>query len=123
MGCGEGCGDRCGGCCGGCGRELVLTPGEAAMLRRFAEIPFLPVARRRDGEEPVYLEERERSAEEYSEILSWLALKGLISLDYDLPLSNFDYAAYAPYPIRGSMALTAAGQRAVELLELQGMGE
>lgn len=123
MGCGEGCGDRCGGCCGGCGRELVLTPGEAAMLRRFAEIPFLPVARRRDGEEPVYLEERERPAEEYSEILSWLALKGLISLDYDLPLSNFDYAAYGAYPVRGSMALTAAGQRAVELLELQGMGE
>ena len=123
MGCGEGCGNRCGGCCGGCGRELVLTPGEAAMLRRFAEIPFLPVARRRDAEEPVYLEERERPAEEYSEILSWLSLKGLISLDYDLPLSNFDYAAYAAYPGHGSMALTAAGQRAVELLELQGMGE
>lgn len=123
MGCGEGCGNRCGGCCGSCGRELVLTPGEIAMLRRFAEIPFLPVARRRDGEEPVYLEEGERPAEEYSEILSRLALKGLISLDYDLPLSNFDYAAYAPYPVQGSMALTAAGQRAVELLELQGMGE
>lgn len=92
------------------------------MLLRFAEIPFLPVARRRDAEEPVYLEEAEKTTAEYSEILSWLQLKGLISLDYDLPLSNFDYAAYAAYPVRGSMALTAAGQRAVELLELQGAG-
>lgn len=123
MGCGGNCGNGCGSCCGGCGRELVLTPGEIAMLRRLAEIPFLPVARRRDGEEPVYLEERERTPEAYGEILSWLSLKGLISLDYDLPLSNFDYAAYAAYPVQGSMALTAAGQRAVELLDLQGAGE
>ena len=120
MGCGNGCGNGCGSCCGGCGRELVLTPGEVAMLRRFAEIPFLPVARRRDAETPVYLEERERTIEEYSEILSWLSLKGLISLDYDLPLSNFGYEAYAAYPVQGSMALTVAGQRAVELLEVQG---
>lgn len=90
------------------------------MLLRFAEIPFLPVARRRDSEEPVYLEEREKTVEEYGEILSWLRLKGLISLDYDMPLSNFDYTAYAAYPVQGSMALTAAGQTALELLELQG---
>lgn len=116
-----GCQHGCGNCCGGSrGRELVLTPGEIAMLLRLAEIPFLPVARRRDAEEPVYLEERERTAAEYGEILSWLHLKGLISLDYDMPLSNFDYAAYAAYPVRGSMALTAAGQAAVELLETQG---
>lgn len=117
MSCGQGCGTCCGG---GCGRELVLTPGEISMLLRLAEIPFLPVARRRDSEEPVYLEEREKTQAEYSEILSWLHLKGLISLDYDLPLSNFDYGAYDGYPVRGSMALTAAGQAAVELLELQG---
>ena len=117
MGCQQGCGNCCGG---GCGRELVLTPGEVAMLLRLAEIPFLPVARRRDGEEPVYLEEQEQTVAEYSEILSWLHLKGLISLDYDLPLSNFDYAADAAYPVQGSMALTAAGQAAVELLETQG---
>ena len=98
----------------------MLTPGEISMLLRLAEIPFLPVARRRDSEEPVYLEEREKTRAEYSEILTWLHLKGLISLDYDLPLSNFDYGAYAAYPLQGSMALTAAGQAVVELLELQG---
>ena len=46
MSCGQGCGKCCGG---GCGGELVLTPGEISMLLRLAEIPFLPVARRRDS--------------------------------------------------------------------------
>lgn len=90
------------------------------MLRRFAELAFLPVARRGDSEMPVYLEERERTAEEYGNILTALRLKGLISLDYDLPLTNYDYSAYQPYPVHGSMALTAAGQAVVELLEIQG---
>lgn len=98
-----------------------MTPEEISMLLRFAEIPFLPLARRRDSEEPIFLEPEKRSAGEYNEVLSWLQLKGLISLDYDMPLSNFDYSAYSAYPVRGSMALTAAGQAILELLELQGI--
>jgi len=90
------------------------------VLMRFAEIPFLPVARRQDGEDPIYLEEQERTVEEYSETLKWLEIKGLISLDYHIRLANFNYAAYQNYPVQGSMALTAAGQAALDLIELQG---
>ena len=119
MGCGTSNCGTCGGC-GGCRREIVLTPPEAALLLRLGEVAFLPVARRRDSETPVYLEEADYSPEEYGEALAWLQLKGLARLDYDLPLRNFDYAAYGDYPLHGSAALTAAGQEAVEALEVQG---
>lgn len=116
MGC-----ENCEGC-GGCGRrEIVLTPPEAALLRRLGEVAFLPVARRYDGETPVYLEEADYAPAEYGEALAWMQLKGLVSLDYDLPLKNFGYAAYGDYPLRGSAALTAAGQEAVEVLEVRGI--
>ena len=114
------CGACCGGSCGGCGGELVLTQPELDLLRRLAQIPFLPVARRADGETPVYLEDGADAAVFSSAILG-LYQKQLIELDYDIPLINFDYRAYAPYPCRGSMALTARGQTAVELLDIQGI--
>ena len=123
MGCGEnGCS---GGCCGGCrgGREIWVTPGEMALLERFAQLAFLPVARRWDSEEPRYLEDGAENADANSELLKALCLKGLISIDYDMPLSGFDYAAYEGYPCRGSMALTAEGQRVIEQLEIQGVEE
>ena len=119
MGCGHDCG-RCGSCgsCGGCGGgALELTEQEVELLGRFAQIPFLPVARRWDSETPVYLEE----AADFSAAIVGLQLKRLIRVDYDLPLVNFDYAAYGAYPCRGSMALTERGQAAVELLEIQGV--
>ena len=68
---------------------------------------------------PIYLEEGER--EEMSLLLQILEKKGLISLDYDKPLGNFDERAYAAYPIRGSMALTERGQKVLELMEYQGI--
>ena len=49
-----------------------------------------------------------------------LEKRGLISIDYDQPLKNFRTEAYAAYPIRGSFALTARGQQAVDFLEYQG---
>ena len=54
-------------------------------------------------------------------ILQCLEKKGLISLDYDKPLKNFDDSAYAAYPIRGSMALTQRGQQVVEMIQRQGV--
>ena len=39
------CGSCCGGSCTGCG-ALELTPDELALLRRFAQLPFLPIAQR-----------------------------------------------------------------------------
>lgn len=118
----SGCGD-CGSCgsCGGCARELTLTAAEVEMLRDLGQIPFLPIARRADSMDPVYLEDDRHSPEEYSLILQCLEKKGLISLDFDRPLANFDDSAYGAYPIRGSMALTARGHAVLELLETQGM--
>ena len=112
------CNGDCGNCggCGGCAGVLALTEGEIALLGKFAQIPFWPAARRADTETPVCLEEDDMRPE----LLSALALKGLIRIDFDMPLTGFDYGAYAGYPHRGSMALTAAGQNVIELLDVQG---
>lgn len=117
-----GCNGNCGRC-GGCARELVLTEQEIGFLTKLGQIPFLPVARKMGDLTPVYLEEGDRSAEEYSLILQCLEKKGLISLDFDKPLKAFDDSAYAAYPIRGSMALTERGHRVLDLLERQGIRE
>lgn len=114
------CGSCCGHC-GGCSGTMELAPGEIRMLRKLGQIPFLPVARKMSDDVPVYLEDSEETVSDYSLILQCLEKRGLISIDYDLPLSGFDDAAYAAYPIRGSFALTNRGQQVVELLEYQGI--
>lgn len=121
--CGACCGGDCGGCggCGGHDRALFLTQSELDLLLRFAQIPFLPVARHADADVPVYLEDGDDHAEAYGQTIAALHQKALIALDYQLPLSNFDYAAYRAYAQQGSMALTAMGQRIVEQLEIQGV--
>ena len=116
------CNGNCGSC-GGCAKELVITPWELEMLQKLGQIPFLPVARNMGDLNPVYLEDRNHSLEEYSLILQCLEKKGLISLDFAVKLKGFDDAAYAAYPIRGSMALTARGLQVLEMLELQGIRE
>ena len=117
-----GCNGNCGSC-GGCAKELVITPWEVEMLQKLGQIPFLPVARKMGDLEPVYLEDQDHTAEEYSLILQTLEKKGLISLDFAVKIKGFDDSAYAAYPIRGSMALTARGQQVLELMEIQGIGE
>ena len=112
------CRGNCGSC-GGCARELTLTEAEVEFLQKFAQIPFLPVARRMGDLEPYYLEAD--APEDTGLILQCLEKKGLISLDYDKPLKGFDDSAYAAFPIRGSMALTERGQTVLALLELQGL--
>ena len=52
-----------------------------------------------------------------------LEKNGLISLDYDKPLRGFEAAAYAAYPIRGSMGLTQRGEKVLEMMEYQGILE
>lgn len=106
--------------CAGCARELVLTEKEIAFLQELGQIPFLPVARKMGDLTPVYLEEGQEKAEDYSLLLQILEKKGLISLDFDKPLRGFNHEAYAAYPILGSMALTERGQKVLELLEYQG---
>ena len=107
------CGGNCSGCsgCTGCGGAMELAEGEIAMVLTLGQIPFLPVARKRGEDSPVYLEDSDRCLEK----------RGLISIDYSAPLKGFDDSAYAAYPIRGSFALTERGQRVLELLEWQGL--
>ena len=118
----SGCGNCCGNCgsCGG-GSCMELTAGEVEMLENLAQFAFLPVARKLGEDIPVYLEDAQRPASEYSLILQCLEKRGLISIDYDKPLKSFNDAAYSAYPIRGSFALTARGQQVLDLLQLQGI--
>ena len=115
-----GCSGNCAGCAG-CARELVLTREEIGLLEELGQIPFLPVARKMGDLTPIYLENGD--PEQYSLILQVLEKKGLISLDFDKPLTGFDMTAYASYPIQGSMALTKRGQDVLDLLERQGFHE
>lgn len=114
------CSGNCGSCAG-CGGCMELSMGEVEMLLKLGQIPFLPVARKMGDDVPVYLEENDKSNEEYSLILQCLEKRGLISIDYDMPLKSFNDAAYSAYPIRGSFALTARGQQVLDVLEMQGI--
>lgn len=109
------CSGNC-GACRGCAGVLELTEAEVAFLRKLEQIPFLPVARKASDMEPVFLEDTEQTPQMYSLILQCLEKKGLIDIDYHMPLKGFDDSAYRAYPLRGSMALTQRGQTVLELL-------
>ena len=98
---------------------LLLTEPELRLLRQFAELAFLPAACTRTDETPVYLDGSENRAQTSAAILA-LQIKRLVSVDFALPLKGFDYTGYEAWPIRGSMALTAAGQEALDSLDIQG---
>ena len=127
----QSCGGSCSGCksdncsCSSCGHasELVMTAPEIEFIKELAQTPFLPVARTMGDLTPIYLEKGEDKREEMSLVLQCMEKKGLISLDYSMPLKGFDDSAYRSFPIRGSMALTERGQKVLELMELQGIGE
>lgn len=110
------CGGNCGSC-SGCARELVLSSGEVEFLRQLGQIPFLPLARLMGEDVPRYPGE---DTVENTWLLQSMQVKGLISLDYDQPLKGFDYGSF---PVRGSFALTERGQKVLEMMELQGLGE
>ena len=116
------CGGNCGGCYG-CGGSLELSRKEMDFLRLLGQVAFLPVARKMGDEQPVYLEDGAEHQQENALILLLLERKGLISLDYDHPLTGACWQAYEGYPIRGSIALTNRGQQVLELLEYQGFSE
>ena len=120
MDCGQGnCGKQhCGACCAGaCHKnDLILTSTELDLLHRLAALAFLPVACHRGEDMPFCLETGVEP-----EAIIGLHQKGLICVDYDIPLLNFDYTGYEAYPVHGSMALTASGQTAVECLDIQGI--
>ena len=109
------CGGSCGNC-GGCAGSLVLTEQELDMLQLLAQIPFLPVARKASDMIPVY----PGGTQDTATVLQCLEKKGLIDIDYRLPLSGFDYSNCSGYPVHGSMALTQRGQQVLEMLDIQG---
>lgn len=113
------CKGGCGGCCGSCGgcdKAMVLAQEEIDLLLQLAQIPFLPVARRADSDEPKCFEYGADTL-----VLQCLEKCGLISIDYDMPLKGGYSSDYDPYPVRGSFALTAKGQQVLEILEIQGI--
>ena len=112
------CNKNCRGC-SGCGHSasLELTKGELELLKELAQVAFLPVARQLGNDVPIY------PGEDRSLTLQLLEKKGLISLDYDLPLKGFSHPDYDGLPIRGSIALTNRGQQALETVEFQGIVE
>ena len=105
---------------GSCG-ALFLTEDELSVLRRFAEMPFLPLVKMTDG--LPLCPTLEGDAQRLAAVLRNLESKGLISLDDWLPLTNYDYSAWTSHPVHGSMALTASGQDVLEALEVQGIEE
>ena len=113
--CGEG--RQCGKCCGGaCGREIFLTEEEIALLRFFAKSPFLPAVKKFESDEviiPDILQD--------SRVLKGLEIKGILSIDTDIPLDGFDYSGYENDYDLGSAALTAMGAEAVESLDIIGI--
>ena len=89
-------------------KSLTLSSKEIAFLKEFAKYSYLPVSRfimSSSIEEeawleslaPVYINSIDDSMETVKEIrmvLSGLQNKGLISLDYDIPLQDYNYTQY-----------------------------
>lgn len=107
---------NCGNCCGSCGGcgELILSKAELTILDELSQIPFLPVARTREDETPIF---PDRANKETSLALLCLEKRGLITIDFDRPLT----CGHSDYPICGSIALTAKGIHVLELLDIQGL--
>ena len=114
--------NHCGRCCaGGCEAStcaLSLTEPEQAFLAALALYAFLPVAYAPRLDAPVCLELAGMEPETAAAALSSLRDKRLISVDYDLPLKNFDYRAYTDFERFGSIALTSLGQEALDETEV-----
>ena len=114
--------NHCGRCCaGGCAAHsgvLSITGPEQAFLAALARFAFLPVAYAPQLDAPVCLELAGMTAQASAAALSSLRDKRLISVDYDLPLKNFDYRAYTDFERFGSIALTSLGQEAVDETEV-----
>ena len=115
--------NHCGRCCGGeygsCGGVALLSDGEVEILLDLMQYSFLPVASDDHGK-PVYRESTARSEADYAVILLDMQKRGLIRIDYDIPLSNYEYRLYSDCSHFGSIALTRHGQGVAAQIEIQG---
>ena len=152
-----GCSGNC-ATCAGCSSTSndTLDLGELALMFELMETPFLPLCRFtmvKAGEEdtvrvtalaPVYFNALDTTMEEAKQIgeaLIHLEEKGIITLDYDKPLDNYDYNEYKNSDLykmlqetvaegkegflcdtaiieTGSMALTAKGRAVIEYMSM-----
>jgi hypothetical protein len=117
-------GRHCGQCCGSfCdsydNKKFPLSDGEIEILLDLAQYSFLPVASN-DHDIPVYRESSSRSEAEYAASLLDMQEKGLIRIDYDTPLLNYEYHLYPDCRHHGSMVLTSFGQDVAEQVWIQG---
>lgn len=102
----QGCGHGASCHCGGGNQEISINERELELLLSLGQTPYLPLTRfiMESGSEtgfvaiaPVYLENPADSLETVrasGELLTGLANKGLISLDYGQPLGQGDYSDY-----------------------------
>lgn len=143
-------------CCGAQSNEILLTEEDVEFLGVLAQTPFLPMASfiLKSSKSshlgsvalaPVYLKNLNDSMETVKstgEMLKRLEGYGLITLDYDEPLQNYDYSDYSNAPLYayfqqtvaeapktdeflfdiaelelGSIALTHRGQQAIQQLD------
>lgn len=113
------CGRCCGSMCESYSCTVPLSDGETEMLMELAQFSFLPVASDDHGK-PVYRESTARSEADYAVILLDMQKRGLIRIDYDIPLSNYEYRLYSDCSHFGSIALTRHGQGVAAQIEIQG---
>ena len=116
---GRHCGQCCGSLCGSYGNRIPLSDAEIEILFDLSQYSFLPVASN-DHDNPVYRESSSRTEADYAAALLDMQKKGLIKIDYDIPLSNYEYQLYSDCRHHGSMVLTMHGQNVAEQVEIQG---
>ena len=116
---GRHCGQCCGSLCGSCGNRISLSDAEIEILLELAQYSLLPVAAN-DHDPPVYRESSSRSEADYAATLLDMQKKGLIRIDYDIPLSNYKYQFYSDCRHHGSMVLTSFGQDMTEQVWIHG---
>ena len=117
---GNHCGRCCGGMCSGCSSSVLLSKDELEILEEFAQYSFLPVASDEDNN-PVYRENNTKSETDYALVLSTMQKKGLIQINYDIPLLNYKYRNYHDCECFWSMALTTLGRYVIDQIENQGI--
>ena len=116
---GRHCGQCCGSLCGSYGNRIPLSDAEIEILLELAQYSFLPVASN-DHDTPVFRESSSRSEADYAATLLDMQKKGLIRIDYDIPLSNYEYQLYSDCRHHGSMVLTSFGQDMTEQVWIHG---
>ena len=123
-------------CCGAkTAPEILrgLSYAEAGLLEELAQSPFLPAVFY-DSFEPIYINSDMTSQKEIfttGEALFKLTSLGIITLDSDIPLANYDYGLIVDSELfrahfidlenkplhKGSFALTLFGQELLDTIE------